>query len=579
MRLLNTHNLTLREFHSTRPEYAILSHTWGDQEDEFSFQELQSGEERHREKKGFDKIARFCHIASTNGYDWVWVDTCCIDKSSSAELSEAINSMYRWYKESEVCYAYLEDIESGNDIGSSRWFTRGWTLQELLAPNVVEFYDWEWTEIGTKHDMRETISTITGIDANALRKSLVPSLYTVALRMSWAARRVTTREEDTAYCLLGIFEVHMPLLYGESEKAFQRLQEEILNLTEDYTILAWRNRPKAHGDMERDPTSVLAESPWDFRNDTINLKFTGFDFSQLRQIDWNPFQPREKDLTWPGCPTHVQFKSRPVDFEPPRKTARGLRVTLPFVIETSPSDYLIRGANLAFLYCFRRPKGEMVCLVLYEEDGIHSSSTKGQFYRPLGRSGIHFIAPRSVTLQFRTVYIRVIPRNLDPTPNWTQSAYQGLTRLILFGSIGKPQLFKLDRIKIILIHIRRGSVFIRLLSSLGVYGIWCRLSITTGGTFEDERNAIVNDRRSFLANEDLIMEPRLRSILTLDNGYIECKLKARPKRWLDNVTAMTSLREDFETLKLEQLYSLELRTSGPAADSPPELEILGIVWI
>lgn len=214
MYLLNTYTLTLNVFVATRPEYAILSHKWGAEQDEVTFQEMQSGDARHREKKGFDKISRFCQVAKENGYKWVWVDTCCIDKSSSAELSEAINSMYHWYKEADVCYAYLEDVDEVEAIGRSRWFTRGWTLQELLAPEVVEFYDREWNEIGTRFDLRESISKATGIEEDVLRGSLVPNRYTVALRMSWAADRESSREEDTAYSLLGLFGVHMPLLYG-----------------------------------------------------------------------------------------------------------------------------------------------------------------------------------------------------------------------------------------------------------------------------------------------------------------------------------------------------------------------------
>lgn len=376
MRFLNTDTLTFKVFNAASPVYAILSHRWGSDEDELSFQELESGADRHCEKRGFDKVAQFCRVASQNGYKWVWADTCCIDKSSSAELSEAINSMYRWYKEADTCYAFLEDIEEGEDIGKSDWFTRGWTLQELLAPEVVEFYDSGWNEIGTKFDMRETISNITGIDADVLRGSLIPSRFTVALRMSWAANRYTTRDEDVAYSLLGIFDVHMPLLYGEGWKAFTRLQEEILKVSEDYTMLAWRNRPKGKGDMGKDPTTVLAKSPWDFRNDAAITQAGGWDYTQLRPIDWNPFRPRESDFDWRGRPSAIQFTSRPTDFEPPRKTARGLRVTLPFITKMSPSDDVFRDANLAFLYCYREPQGEMVCLVLHEHDGINSSGMR-----------------------------------------------------------------------------------------------------------------------------------------------------------------------------------------------------------
>jgi hypothetical protein len=189
---------------------------------------MQSGE--GNKKAGYSKIRGCCKAAAADGFEYVWIDTCCIDKTSSSELSEAINSMYKWYQEAEVCYVYLADVFpdiSTSSFAKSRWFTRGWTLQELIAPSSVIFFDAHWRDIGTKASLVKPIAEITGIHIDALSNGRV-SRFSVAQRMSWASRRETTREEDIAYCLLGIFSINMPLLYGEGQKAFLRLQEEIM---------------------------------------------------------------------------------------------------------------------------------------------------------------------------------------------------------------------------------------------------------------------------------------------------------------------------------------------------------------
>jgi hypothetical protein len=168
--------------------------------------------------------------------------SCCIDKTSSAELSEAINSMFRWYSRSKVCYAYLTDVSyDGFDdsLPKSRWFTRGWTLQELLAPSSVVFYSAEWTRIGDSEVLISVLRNVTRIDEGILSRTKSLDWVSVAEKMSWAATRETTRVEDMAYCLLGIFDINMPLLYGEGGRAFQRLQEEILRNSQDQSLFAW----------------------------------------------------------------------------------------------------------------------------------------------------------------------------------------------------------------------------------------------------------------------------------------------------------------------------------------------------
>ncbi|KAF2186699.1 HET-domain-containing protein, partial [Zopfia rhizophila CBS 207.26] len=196
-------------------------------------------------------------------------DRCCIDKSSSAELSEAINSMYRWYNNAKVCYAYLVDVPDDTDarkkdsaFQKSRWFTRGWTLQELLAPRDFVFYSKGWVELGRKEALRERIAETTQIDKTALIFCDLRS-FSVAQKIAWASNRVTTRGEDAAYSLLGIVGVNMLLLYGEgSEKAFLRLQEEIMKYSDDQSLFAWFD--SSHEDSAA--MGLIAKSPWEFRN-------------------------------------------------------------------------------------------------------------------------------------------------------------------------------------------------------------------------------------------------------------------------------------------------------------------------
>jgi hypothetical protein len=241
MRLLNTSTLELCEFQGRIPDYAILSHTW--ETEEVLYNDIYRPEKK--QMAGYKKIERCCSQAAYDGYGYVWVDTCCIDKSSSSELSEAINTMYHWYQNAKVCYVYLADVPSrGNDgfenaFNESRWFTRGWTLQELLAPPVVLFFDKHWIKIGTKFNLQHIISTATGIPANVLVGDVQLDSVSVGQRMSWASKRKTTRAEDMAYSLMGVFGVNMPMMYGEGNKAFIRLQLEILKISDDHSMFAW----------------------------------------------------------------------------------------------------------------------------------------------------------------------------------------------------------------------------------------------------------------------------------------------------------------------------------------------------
>ncbi|KAH8687296.1 heterokaryon incompatibility protein-domain-containing protein [Tricladium varicosporioides] len=239
MRLLHTSALTLKEFFGDGiPPYAVLSHRW--EEEEVTLQDLTNG--GAKELLGYGKLMGCCERAKHDGLDYVWIDTCCIDKTSSAELSEAINSMFEWYQASYICYVYLSDVleeaeqisEAQSSFRNSKWFTRGWTLQELIAPTWVQFFNAEWRDLGTKSSLRTLIEHITNIRHLSDFRSA-----TIAQKMSWASNRNTTRVEDQAYCLMGLFQIHMPIIYGEGKNAFLRLQLEIIKSSDDESIFAW----------------------------------------------------------------------------------------------------------------------------------------------------------------------------------------------------------------------------------------------------------------------------------------------------------------------------------------------------
>ncbi|KAI0965418.1 heterokaryon incompatibility protein-domain-containing protein [Xylaria arbuscula] len=286
-----------------QPKYAILSHTWGwfdentglwgHKADEVTYNERHKfsnpfeGSLHPDKQTAYQKIYYACRRALDLGCDNVWIDTCCIDKSNSAELTESINSMFSWYSDAAVCLVYLADSPGPPQMLDGdrylfwrlyternklcRWFSRCWTLQELLASKKLEFYDGGWTHIGTLEDESPTnsgwlineISEITRVDTQALLGRVPLWEYSVEAKMSWASSRKCGRPEDMAYSLLGIFDIHMPLIYGEGAKAaFQRLQLEIIKSTPDLSLFAWHTtKPLLEGQF----CSILADSPSQFR--------------------------------------------------------------------------------------------------------------------------------------------------------------------------------------------------------------------------------------------------------------------------------------------------------------------------
>ncbi|KAI0641785.1 HET-domain-containing protein [Trametes meyenii] len=256
MWLLKTSRAELEWFNHRPERYAILSHVWEEDPYEQSFQQIRDIMEECAESGKNPvyyvsfKIRRCCQWAAAHGFAYLWIDTCCINKDSSAELSEAINSMFVWYAEATVCYAYLYDVTDDDhpsafqsSFRKSKWFTRGWTLQELIAPKVVIFLSQTWVPIASKRSISPLLEEITGIEAGVLMGTISLSEVSVARRrMSWASERHTRRVEDEAYCLMGIFDVHLPTIYGEGREAFIRLQEEIMRRIPDATLLAWGPR-------------------------------------------------------------------------------------------------------------------------------------------------------------------------------------------------------------------------------------------------------------------------------------------------------------------------------------------------
>ncbi|KAH9888775.1 heterokaryon incompatibility protein-domain-containing protein [Cubamyces lactineus] len=340
--------------------YAILSHVW-DAEGEQSYQQVLVICRRVEcEGAGFSilddpelspKIKGFCAIARDHGYALGWIDSCCIDKTSSAELTEAINSMYQWYRKADVCYAYLADVHDDSSpyrpserlrqkILSTRWHTRGWTLQELIAPENVLFLTQTWRVIDSKLGLATLLEQATGVSTAVLTGEAAVESVSVACRMSWASRRKTTRIEDEAYSLLGIFGVYMPTIYGEGRNAFLRLQQEIIKTIPDQSIFAWGGQkwPSSPDSLIRDltrsyrwqqapqwkPSGLLADSPRRFESAGHDVPVSDAEFASALGGDVRPaslpdihcsFTPEGAHIQLFWYPLHPMLASRLVAHE------------------------------------------------------------------------------------------------------------------------------------------------------------------------------------------------------------------------------------------------------------------------
>ena len=310
--------------------YAILSHTWSRSREEKlrerTFQDLQALSVKcHKEgwnprDHASEKIRNSCILAAKYGYRWIWIDTCCIDQTSSTELSEAINSMFTWYASAEVCFAYLDDVPTDCKLDApnsafrkARWHTRGWTLQELIAPQIVIFVSATWEPLGNKLNLAVLLSKITGIKKPVLTHQMPYYNASVAERMKWASKRRTTRIEDEAYCLLVLFNINMPTIYGEGLEAFQRLQQEIMKTTEDTSLFAWSLplAPKAEWSPDHDHDtildkhlSLLASSPSDFMLNVYYSPYTSERVEPYLPGHWKVRKPCARMIVSSSCLCH-----------------------------------------------------------------------------------------------------------------------------------------------------------------------------------------------------------------------------------------------------------------------------------
>lgn len=305
MRLLKTKRYELieaNEIPEPFPQYAILSHTWISPKDEITYQDIKKRKEDIEndlfKQKGWAKLRRYCDRAARDGWDWAWLDTCCIDKTSPSDTQEAINAMFRWYQNAGICYAYLDDVDVNVILGTldsadvndpkdvdldnipsadnianrgsfrhkalspfvvkAKWFTRGWTLQELLAPHYLVFLDRAWRRIGIRESWADEIKEASRIETRHLT-TFSPTDFnscSIAMRLSWASHRDTTLEEDETYSLLGLFGISLPLIYGEGRwRAFNRLQRELITVYNDDSIFAWK--------VEQTPKQRITRLQWE----------------------------------------------------------------------------------------------------------------------------------------------------------------------------------------------------------------------------------------------------------------------------------------------------------------------------
>ncbi|KAI0695659.1 heterokaryon incompatibility protein-domain-containing protein [Cerioporus squamosus] len=402
MWLLNTTSGELRWFPKLPEEgYLILSHVWMDEEQ--TFQDVQRYKMAGGLSAASSKIRDCCAFARRRGYNWAWIDTCCIDKTSSAELSEAINSMFVWYREADECIAFLQDVDEADDpygkdslFRKSRWYTRGWTLQELIAPRRLVFVSKNWRVIGTKRSLADLVEEITNVDFDVLTYRRTHARVSVARRMSWAANRQTTRQEDRAYSLLGIFDVTIATVYGEGNNAFIRLQEEIMKRIPDQSIFAWG--PPMLRDTIAFSRSVASPGKRHLR---ALLSISPDSFASSSEVVPVPPETLSKRLGVKVPPLHFTL------------TSYGMHAWMPMMkAPGSPSD---KPVWLAFLAC-ADGGGNLVALILQTQ----SEETEDRFFvgvsvfvaQQLDTGAIHCDDYRSVSLD-------LVPGRTFP---WSSSA-------------------------------------------------------------------------------------------------------------------------------------------------------------
>ncbi|KAI0329307.1 HET-domain-containing protein [Cubamyces sp. BRFM 1775] len=417
MWLLSTASLELREFsNASQVEggYAILSHVW--QDVERSFQDIlrlqTRGIQTYSDPQVGFKIRESVKVAKALGLAWLWIDTCCINKTSSSELEESINSMFRWYTEARVCFAYLHDVPDDchveapdSKFRTSKWFTRGWTLQELIAPRQLIFLSANWFTLGTKAALADVLEEITGVDAGILTFRRALQHVSVARRLAWASRRVTSKVEDEAYSLMGLFDVTMSTIYGEGKNAFRRLQEEIMKRSPDHSLFAWGRTlpavmpyaPETHRHKRDALSSLFAPSPSSF-SDSITDKSARLTPIRLEVV--------KKIVS--SCISVADFKARVLREH--TVTSHGVRCHL-IVVHGDPF-------SIALLPC-KNSAGECVGLLLWRNPQSRSDLPQyfvGASFKSIGDTGP---AVREAT-GYRLINIR--PSTVDAVLNFGRQA-------------------------------------------------------------------------------------------------------------------------------------------------------------
>jgi hypothetical protein len=595
MRLIDTTILVLREFLGvSTPEYAILSHTWGN--DELRLQDLEAAPDfpdSVRAKAGFAKVKRFCEISKSNGYQWAWCDTCCIDKTSSSELSEAINSMFNWYKGSHVCYAYLADVDvhgmlqyRGNDpmgqwnvaLQKSRWFKRGWTLQELIAPRDVEFLDANWTHFASKENMSAVISDITRICRDALAMGFEPSRYCAATRMSWAALRATAREEDQAYCLLGLFNINMPLLYGEGgSRAFRRLVEEIILKDEDFSLLAWdrvkfteryRDGIYSPGEVEQLPGQNILKIEPLFPESTSS--FMDQQTSTVLAKDFRPTSVEELSKYLPTLKSSTRGFS-----QPPSLTSKMLHVDLCCIdaqdIGLHPPCLQVGMTTVyAFLNC-TSAREDLVCLIL---EGDFLDAAKTTMSAVVLSPGIVLLDRALILGQFH--WRRFLIQRTSVAQNLQLSFEEFLTRCltaqiprvgVLVPNCSDPKVFSdwdIFEVSIassvpLLLQVRMmGQTFFACCAFEDFISVspWLDLQNTQAealSSFSGNGPSKLEGTRTLFSSEKPNMKPRtvLKWLKLASGQWCKATLKHRPRNFLQRVTKSIDHRQPIFSLHLE----------------------------
>ncbi|KIO10640.1 hypothetical protein M404DRAFT_128934, partial [Pisolithus tinctorius Marx 270] len=238
--------------------YVMFSHVW--QGNEPSFQDINDVESKSvwnlPDTPLNEKLRNFCKEVRRLGHNWAWSDTCCIDKSTSSTLNQSLTSMYKWYANSVATLVFLAGVahpSKSGDLARSIWMTRAWTLQELLSPNVIFFYDSEWKpylgDTGSNHkespDIMQELADATEIPRGTI-VTFSPADLGVHEKLRLASMRSATVEEDVAYSLIGIFKSDIRPQYGEGTDALGHLLEEIVARSGEVTVLAWSGKSSSY---------------------------------------------------------------------------------------------------------------------------------------------------------------------------------------------------------------------------------------------------------------------------------------------------------------------------------------------